>query len=166
VKCGEETRSLPNDLSPTDVTLQQALDLLAQPKPARGRAARKEPLKVFDPSPVTGKPVQLLAGRYGPYVTDGATNASLPRGTSPDEVTVEYALNLLKTRAERGPSARPARGRRGAKPAGAAAPSAAKKPVKKAAKKKAVKKKSAGKKRASRKASKPKAGAPAADGAE
>ena len=96
VKCGEETRSLPAGLSPLDVTLEQALELLAQPKATGGRAARKEPLKVFDPSPVTEKPVQLLAGRYGPYVTDGATNASLPRGTTVEEVTLEYALNLLE----------------------------------------------------------------------
>ena len=53
--------------------------------------------------------MQLLAGRYGPYVTDGVTNASLPRGTAPEEVTLEYALNLLKARAEQGPSTRPAR---------------------------------------------------------
>ncbi len=131
------------------MTLEQALELLAQPKAARGRGARKEPLKVFDPSPVTGKPVQLLAGRYGPYVTDGATNASLPRGTTVEEVTLEYALNLLKARAERGPSARPSRGRRGAKSA-AAAP-AAKKPAKKTAKK-STGKRATGKKAAKKKA--------------
>ena len=96
VKCGEETRSLPGGLSPLDVTLEQALDLLAQPKSGRGRAARKEPLKTFDPSPVTGKPVQLLGGRYGPYVTDGATNASLPRGTSAEEVTLGLCLESFE----------------------------------------------------------------------
>jgi DNA topoisomerase-1 len=150
VKCGEETRSLPAGLSPLDVTLQQALDLLAQPKPTGGRGARKEPLKVFDPSPVTEKPVQLLAGRYGPYVTDGATNASLPRGTTVEEVTLEYALSLLKARAERGPSARPARGRRGVKSA-ASAPAAkrpAKKTATKSAKKRVPRKKAAKKKTA------------------
>ena len=61
VKCGEETRSLPAELSPLDVTLEQALELLAQPKAARrGFGAKKEPLKVFDDSPVTKQPVQLL----------------------------------------------------------------------------------------------------------
>ena len=109
VKCGEETRSLPEGLSPLDVTLEQALDLLAQPKSRRGAAARREPVKVFDPSPVTGQPVRLLQGRYGPYVNDGVTNASLPRGTTPEEVTFEYALNLLKERAAAGPSKRPPR---------------------------------------------------------
>ena len=82
VKCGEETRSLPADVSPLDVTLEQALELLAA---AEGRAARfrrrKEPLKVFDESPVTGSKMQLLDGRYGLYVTDGVTNASVPKGT-------------------------------------------------------------------------------------
>jgi len=149
VKCGEETRSLPADVSPLDVTLEQSLALLAQPKAQRGGAARKEPIKVFDPSPVTGKPVQLLAGRYGPYVTDGVTNASLPRETTAEEVTVEYALNLLKERAEAGPSKKRA-GRRGA--TAAATKSAPKKAVmKKAAKKKTAEKKAAKKKTASRK---------------
>ena len=78
VKCGDETRSLPSDVSPIEVTLQQAKDLLAQPKQRRGRGAPKEPIKTFEDSPVTGNKVQLLDGRYGPYVTDGATNASVP----------------------------------------------------------------------------------------
>ena len=150
VKCGEETRSLPDGISPLDVTLEQALELLAKPKQRRGGGATssKAPLRVFEASPVTGKPVQLLAGRYGPYVADGETNASLPRGTTVEEVTLEYALNLLKARAERGPSTKPSR-RRAAAPKTAkkkAAPkkAAKKKAVKKGAKKKAVKKKVAG----------------------
>jgi DNA topoisomerase-1 len=139
VKCGNdeksETRSLPAGLSPLDVTLEQALELLAQPKVSgRGRgAAKREPLKVFEASPVTQNPVQLLAGRYGPYVSDGVTNASLPRGTAPEEVTLEYALNLLKVRAEQAP-ARPA-ARRTAKKAAPKKKAAAPK-AKKAAKRK------------------------------
>ena len=135
VKCGEETRSLPNELSPLDVTLQQALDLLAQPKMRRGRGASgsKEPVKVFDASPVTTQPVRLLQGRYGPYVTDGVTNASLPRDVTVDEMTFDYALNLLKNRAAAGPSKKAPRKR--------AAPKAAKKTVKKAAAKTATRKK-------------------------
>ena len=125
--------------------MEQALELLAQPKAGgRGRGAvKREPLKVFEASPVTNNPVQLLAGRYGPYVTDGVTNASLPRGTAPEEVTLEYALNLLKARAERGlakrpgtaglPARRPSRKRPLRKKA------AKKKTAKKGAKKKAVK---------------------------
>jgi DNA topoisomerase-1 len=105
VKCGEETRSLPAGLSPLDVTLDEALALLAQPK-TRGRrgAAKREPIKTFDASPVTGQPVQLLDGRYGPYVTDGTTNASLPKGTSPEGLSFDEALDLLAARAARGPA--------------------------------------------------------------
>jgi DNA topoisomerase-1 len=108
VKSGEETRSLPADISPLEVTLEQALHLLAQPKThGRGRAAAKrEPLKVFDESPVTKQKVQLLDGRYGPYVTDGETNASVPKGTSVDELTFQEALDLLAARAAAGPPKR------------------------------------------------------------
>jgi DNA topoisomerase I len=109
VKCGDETRSLPDGLSPLDITLEQALQLLAQPKSRRGTAARKEPVKVFDASPVTGQPVRLMQGRYGPYVSDGVTNASLPRGTTLEEVTLDYSLNLLKERAAAGPGKKAAR---------------------------------------------------------
>ncbi len=76
---------------------------------------------MFDPSPVTGQPVRLLQGRYGPYVTDGVTNASLPRGTTLEEVTFEYALNLLKECAAAGPGKSTARKK--------AAPKAARKNV-------------------------------------
>jgi DNA topoisomerase I len=105
VKCGEETRSLPAGVSPLEVTLQESLDLLKQPKAARrGFGVKKEPLKVFDPSPVTKQPVQLLDGRYGLYVTDGVTNASLPKNSTPEEVTLEFALRMLAERAAAGPS--------------------------------------------------------------
>ncbi|MEC8861439.1 MAG: type I DNA topoisomerase, partial [Planctomycetota bacterium] len=80
IKCGSETRSLPDDVSPLDVQLEQALFLLSQPK-RRGRSAPKEPIKTFESSPITEQPIRLLEGRYGPYVTDGETNASLPKGT-------------------------------------------------------------------------------------
>jgi DNA topoisomerase I len=109
VKCGEETRSLPDGYTPLEITLEQALQLLAQPKSRRGVAARKEPAKVFDPSPVTAQPVRLMQGRYGPYVSDSVTNASLPRGTTLEEVTFEYAVNLLKERAQAGPGKKAAR---------------------------------------------------------
>ncbi len=135
VKCGNETRSLPADVSPLEVTLQQAVDLLAQPK-TRGRgAAKREPIKTFDASPVTGKPVQLLDGRYGPYVTDGTTNASLPKGTVAEELTFDEAIDLLAVRAARGPAKR-------------------KSAKKKTAKKKAAKKKSATKRKTVKKATK------------
>ena len=150
VKCGDETRSLPDGISPLDVNLPQALELLAQAKTQRTVARQREPIKVFDPSPVTKEPVRLLDGRYGPYVTDGQTNASLPRGSSLEEVTFEYALDLLKARAEKGPARRTTRKKaakkKTAKKKTTKTKAAAKKPVKKKpAKKKAAKKRAAGK---------------------
>jgi DNA topoisomerase-1 len=121
IKCGAETRSLPKDISPIDVTLEQTVELLAQPKQrGRGRAAPREPLKTFENSPVTKQPVKLLAGRYGNYVTDGTTNATLPKDITPEELTFQQSLDLLAERAARGPSTRGRRGRaaKSAKPAG------------------------------------------------
>jgi DNA topoisomerase-1 len=96
VQCGKERRSLPRNTLPWETTLDQALQLLAQPK--RGS---KQLIKMFEQSPVTGEAVQLMEGRYGPYVTDGQTNASLPRDMSPEELTFEKALDLLAERAAR-----------------------------------------------------------------
>jgi len=157
VKCGEESRSLPSGVSPLSVTLQEALDLLAKPKPGRGSGRRREPIRTFEPSPVTHQPVQLLAGRYGPYVTDGTTNASLPRGTNPEQVTVEQALGWLAARAAQGPSARFSRRRSARKTA--TTPAAAKKK----AKKRATRKKKAPRKRPAKKAASPGAEEPAAE---
>jgi len=152
IKAGAETRSLPGDLSPIDVTLEQALELLAQPKAVRrGFGAPREPLKVFDESPVTKQKIQLLEGRYGLYLNDGETNASLPKGLEAEALTREQALELLAARAALGPSKKSAK-RKTAKKAPAkkkaaaenGATSAKKAPVKKGTKKKtATKKKSA-----------------------
>jgi len=113
IKSGEETRSLPAGLSPLDVTFEQAIELLKQPKAQRrGFGAKREPLKVFEVSPVTKQPIQLLDGRYGMYVTDGTTNATVPKNMSAEEVTFEFAQRLLAERAAAGPAKkRPARGR-------------------------------------------------------
>ena len=138
-------------MSPIDVTFDEAVALLAQPKTGgrgRGPAAKKEPLKVFEASPVTKNPVQLLEGRYGPYVSDGETNASLPRDAKPEELTFEAALDLLAVRAAMGGSKRR---RLHAKPPLTKAPKKAatkaagtkKTATKKAAKKKVAKKKTA-----------------------
>ncbi len=137
VKCGDETRSLPADISPLDVTLDQALHLLAQPKQrGRGRAAAKrEPLKEFEESPITKQKVQLLDGRYGPYVTDGETNASLPKGTPPEELTFQEALDLLAARAAAGPPKR----KTAKKTKKAAKPKSAKAPKKTATKRRSAK---------------------------
>ena len=103
IKCGSETRSLPAEVSPLAVTLAEALVLLAQPKMrGRSRGAPREPLKTFNASPVTGEPIKLLEGRYGPYVTDGATNASLPKGTPVEAVAFDFAVRLLEDRASKG----------------------------------------------------------------
>lgn len=126
ISCGSESRSLPADLSPLDITFEQACELLAQPKTTgRGRAAKKEPLKEFGVSPVTNNPVKLMDGKFGPYVTDGETNASLPKEAKAEELTMEQALVLLAERAGKG----------GGKPK-----RAKKAPAKKAASKKTVKK--------------------------
>jgi DNA topoisomerase-1 len=113
IKSGEETRSLPAGVSPLDVTFEQALELLKQPKAQRrGFGAKREPLKVFEASPVTKQPIQLLDGRYGMYVSDGTTNATVPKNMAPEEVTFEFAQRLLAERAAAGPSKkRPSRGR-------------------------------------------------------
>ena len=140
IKAGSETRSLPKDLSPLDVTLEQANALLAQPK-LRGRqaAAPREPIKTFEKSPVTDEPIKLLEGRYGAYVTDGVTNASLPKDLPPAELTFDQAVMLLADRAAKGPPAK----KRGRATKKAAAPKAAPKKAAKAATKKAAPKKAA-----------------------
>ena len=143
VKCGAETRSLPAEVSPIDVTLEQAIALLATPKTRGGRgasAAPKAPLKELGASPVTGEVVKLLDGRYGPYVSDGATNASLPKGMEAEGLTLEKALELLAERAASAPASRARRGKAATKKA--AAPKAASTKTTKAAKKKTTKKKS------------------------
>ena len=150
IKCGTETRSLPADVSPLDVNLTQALELLAQPKAARrGFGAKREPLRTLEVSPITSQPIQLFDGRYGLYVTDGTTNASLPKSTTPEEVTQEFALRILAERAAAGPSKKASR-RKAARPAAAPKKKAAKSEptAKKPAKKKAknAKKKSAARK--------------------
>ena len=133
IKCGSETRSLPAEVSPLDVTHEQALEILAQPKKGRGqgRGKAKEPLKTFEKSPVTDEPIRLLDGRYGPYVTDGTTNASLPKDLGVEEVTFEKACDMLAERAAKGGGKKKAKKK------------TAKKTVKKTAKKKAAKKKTA-----------------------
>jgi DNA topoisomerase-1 len=141
LKWGDETRSLPADISPLEVTLDQAVHLLAQPKTrGRGAAAKKEPLRIFDkPSPVTEKPVQILDGRYGAYVTDGTTNVSLRKGMSVEELTFDEAVAMLADKAAQGPAPKKASRKKAAAPKKAA--------TKKAATKKSAKRKSAAKRK-------------------
>ena len=103
-----EFRSLQSPDEMFTVTLDDALALLAQEKrPRRGREA----LKVVGAHPETGAEIRLLKGRYGPYVTDGQVNASIPKGQDPMAVTVEEALALMAKAAERKKTRSP-RGRR------------------------------------------------------
>ncbi|HUD69676.1 MAG TPA: type I DNA topoisomerase [Acidimicrobiales bacterium] len=149
LKAGTDTRSLPDEPSLFTVTLDEALALFAQPK-TRGRRAAAPPLRVVGDDPATGKPIELKQGRFGPYVTDGETNASLRTGDDPATVSLARAAELLQDRRDRGPSTRPARGR-GAKKAAKKAPakkSAAKKTAKKTSAKKATAKQAAAKKAA------------------
>jgi DNA topoisomerase-1 len=106
LKHGDESRSIPATYALLEITLQEALEVLAQPKAVRGagRGVAAPPLKTFDPSPATGKPIELRDGRYGLYVTDGQTNASLPKDTSGEDLTFEQAVALLEARAAAGPS--------------------------------------------------------------
>ncbi len=111
VKCGSESRSLKAGMNLLEISLAEALELLKEPRQARGRGASapRSALKTFDNSPVTEKPVQLFDGRYGPYVTDGTTNASLPKNMNVEELTFEFALQLLADRAAAGGSKKKAR---------------------------------------------------------
>ncbi len=100
VKMGKETRSLSNHEQLASITLSEALELLAQPK--RGRTtARQETLKELGVHPASQAPLVVKNGRFGPYVTDGVVNASLPKGVAPEELSVERAVELLAAREER-----------------------------------------------------------------
>ena len=108
---GREYRNLPSADRLFSVSLDEALVLLAREKrPARGATA----LKVVGTHPADGSEIRLLKGRYGPYVTDGKVNASIPRGHDPMATTVEEAVELLARAAERKKN-RPSRGRRRAR---------------------------------------------------
>jgi DNA topoisomerase-1 len=103
VQRGSETRSLESEEQIFTITLDEALALLAQPKTRRGRtAASAGPLRELGPDPATGKPVVLRSGRFGPYVTDGETNASLRKSDDPETVTIERAVELLAERRSKG----------------------------------------------------------------
>ena len=78
----------------------------------RGQGASREPIAVLGKHP-NGKDVKVMAGRYGPYVSDGATHATLPKGADPKAVTLDEAVRLIDERAAKGPSAK--KGRRPAR---------------------------------------------------
>jgi DNA topoisomerase-1 len=125
VKHGSEFRSLEESDDVYSISFERAKELLAQPKKSmrRARQAPKE-LKALGKHPDSGEAVRILDGRYGPYVTDGTTNASVPKGTQVEAVTLASALELLAARAAMGGAK--SKGRRGKAKAAKAAPKAAK----------------------------------------
>jgi DNA topoisomerase I len=102
ISCGKESRSLEREEEVFEVTLEQAKALLAQPK-ARGRRKAAEPLKELGNDGVSGTLITLRQGRFGLYVTDGETNASLRNDDTLENITPERAQELLASRRERGP---------------------------------------------------------------
>ena len=115
VKKGTDSRSLETEEQMFTVTLDEARQLFAQPKP-RGRAARAAaapPLREIGEDPASGRPIVLRDGRFGPYVTDGETNASLRKGDTGNSITLQRAVELLAERRAAAPSPRrPAGGAR------------------------------------------------------
>ena len=104
LKKGADSRSLESEDQIFTVTLDQALELFAQPKRRRGRAAARAPLRELGTDPDTGRPVVIKDGRFGPYVTDGQTNVTLRRGDDPATVTPERAYELLTDKRAKGPA--------------------------------------------------------------
>jgi len=104
IKKGSDSRSLETEEQLFTITLDEALTMLAQPKRRRGQRAAAAPLKELGADPASGKPIVLKEGRFGPYVTDGETNASLRKEDSIEEITNQRAVELLAERRERGPS--------------------------------------------------------------
>jgi len=98
VKKGSETRSLASEEQLLTVTAEEAEALLAQPKTRRGRGAAKPPLREIGTDPGNGRQVVVKDGRFGPYVTDGETNASLRKGDTVEALTPERAFELLAER--------------------------------------------------------------------
>ena len=102
VKRGDEFRSLESDADVFSVSLDAAVELFNQPKRSRARrSAAKTVLKELGTTP-DGAAVKLFDGRYGPYVSDGTTNASLPKGTSAEALTLEQSMALIRERAASG----------------------------------------------------------------
>jgi DNA topoisomerase-1 len=97
-KDGKDYRSLKGDDDVLTVTLERALQLLAEPKGRRGRR-KAEPLKELGPHPDDGEQVAIYNGPYGHYVKHGKVNASLPEGKTPDDITLELALELIAAKA-------------------------------------------------------------------
>ncbi|MCV7385924.1 type I DNA topoisomerase [Mycolicibacter longobardus] len=133
LKRGTDSRSLSTEEQIFEITLEEALKIYAEPKRRGRQAAAAPPLRELGADPATGKPMVIKDGRFGPYVTDGETNASLRKGDEVVSITDERAAELLADRRARGPAKK-----------------AAKKTTRKATAKKAPAKKSVAKKTAQR----------------
>ncbi|MFV8189066.1 type I DNA topoisomerase [Streptomyces sp. AF1B] len=108
LKKGTDSRSLQSEEQLFTITLEEALEIYSQPK-QRGRAAAKPPLKELGTDPVSEKPVVVKDGRFGPYVTDGETNATLRSGDSVEEITPERGFELLAEKRAKGPAKKTAK---------------------------------------------------------
>jgi DNA topoisomerase I len=104
VQQGKESRSLETEEQLLTLDLDEAKAILAKPKERRGRGQAKPPLKEVGADPVSGKPIVVKEGRFGPYVTDGETNASLRTGDDPQQIDLDRAVELLAERRAKGPS--------------------------------------------------------------
>ncbi len=100
VKMGHESRSLPDHDKLASITLEEALELLKQPS-GRGRGRSGTVLAELGVHPTSSAPIQVKSGRYGPYVTDGEVNATIPKEREPEEVTLEQALELIAAREQK-----------------------------------------------------------------
>ncbi|HEX5252397.1 MAG TPA: type I DNA topoisomerase [Mycobacterium sp.] len=109
LKRGTDSRSLATEEQMFDITLQEALKIYAEPKRRGRQGAATPPLRELGADPATGKPMVIKDGRFGPYVTDGETNASLRKGDDVASITDERAAELLADRRARGPAKRPAK---------------------------------------------------------
>mgnify|MGYP003316678984 CR=1 FL=1 len=101
---GTDSRSLESEDQIFSVTLEQALALFAQPKQRRGRAQPAAPLREVGADPTSGRLIVVREGRFGAYVTDGETNATLLVVDDPMTVSIERASDLLAERKAKGPS--------------------------------------------------------------
>ena len=104
LKKGTDSRSLETEEQIFTVTLEQALEIFAQPKRRRGQAAARGPMRELGQDPATDKPVVIKDGRFGPYITDGQTNVTVPRGDDPATITSERAFELLADKRAKGPA--------------------------------------------------------------
>jgi DNA topoisomerase-1 len=139
LKKGTDSRSLQTESQLFTITLAEALEIYAKPK-ERGRAA-VAPLKELGDDPVSGRPMVVKEGRFGAYVTDGETNATLRKDDEPETITPERGAELLAEKRARGPVTR----KRAAKKSATKKSAAKKSATKKSATKKSATKKSAAK---------------------